>query len=147
MKMIPRKTIVLALVLLGTGPLLSKGDTFVSLKVSTPLLVSVSGGYYFTGPGEPGSLEPRPVVEAELGVGGGKILGGVDTLGDGFGYGIKGGILRTWVEPVGADRDNTYFGFELEGGYERIILALGGYRRIEGDGDGWLATISIGFRL
>ena len=71
----------------------------------------------------------------------------MDALGDGFGYGIKGGILRTWLEPVGADRDNTYFGFELEGGYERIILALGGYRRIEGDGDGWLATVSIGFRL
>ncbi len=147
MKFIPRKALVLALVLLGPGSLVSNAETFLALKVSSPLMVSASGGYYFTGPGEPGSPELRPLVEAELGIGGGKILVGMDTLGDGFGYGLKGGILRTWFEPVGADRDNTYFGFELEGGYDRVILALGGYRRIEGDGDGWLGTVSIGFRL
>lgn len=111
------------------------------------MLVSGSGGFYLGGPTDPGVTELRPVIEGELGLGGGKILAGMDTVGNGFGYGIKGAIMRTWFESIGVDEDNTYLGIELEGSYDRMILGLGGYRRVEGDGDSWATSISLGFRF
>lgn len=139
----------LCLCLLATFsfPWAVNGEGFFGLKASSPLLVSGSGGFYLGGAVDPGVTELRPAVEAEIGLGGGRILAGMDTIGTGFGYGIKAAILRTWFEPIGADEDNTYLGVELEGAYDRMILSVGGYRRIEGDDDGWIAAVSIGFRL
>ncbi len=128
------------------GPSLN-AEGFFGLKASSPLLVSGSGGFYVGGPVNSDVSELRPVLEAEIGLGGGKILAGMDTIGTGFGYGIKGAVLRTWFEPIGADRDNTYLGIELEGSYDLMIVGLGGYRRVEGDGDGWIASVSVGFRF
>lgn len=144
---IAKLRLLLAALSLAIVPAAAKAEGFFGLKASAPLLVSGSGGFYVGGPVDPGVSELRPVLEAELGLGGGKILAGMDTIGTGFGYGIKGSLMRTWFEPVGVDEDNTYLGIELEGSYDRMILALGGYRRIEGDGDGWVASVSIGFRL
>ncbi len=137
----------LILIALAATPSFSTAEGFFGLKASAPLLVSGSGGFYLGGPTDPGVTELRPVIEGELGLGGGKILAGMDTVGTGFGYGIKGAIMRTWFESIGVDKDNTYLGIELEGSYDRMILGLGGYRRVEGDGDSWATSISLGFRF
>ena len=71
----------------------------------------------------------------------------INVSGEGLGVGLKGSLLRTWFEPIGADKNTTYMGMELQGGISSIVLSLGGYRRIDGDGDGWLGTISLGIRL
>ena len=136
-----------AFVFLALVPAVSKAEGFFGLKASAPLLVSGSGGFYLGGPVDPGVSELRPVIEGELGLGGGKILAGMDTIGTGFGYGIKGSLMRTWFESIGVDEDNTYLGIELEGSYDRMIVSLGGYRRVEGDGDSWATSISLGFRF
>lgn len=129
------------------APAVTKAEGFLGLKASAPLLLSGSGGFYIGSPVNPEISELRPVIEGELGLGGGKILAGMDTIGNGFGYGIKGSLMRTWFASVGVDKDTTYLGVELEGSYDLMILGLGGYRRIEGDGDGWTLSLSIGFRF
>ncbi len=137
--------LVLALVI---APLTSsRAETFWGLNISSPLLVSANAGLYLGNELELGSLALRPVLEGEAGIGGGKLMIGFDSIGDGLGLGLKGSVLRTWFEPIGADRDNTYFGLELQGSLQSVVLSVGGYRRVEGDGDGWLATISLGLRL
>jgi len=140
-------SIFTAALLFAFVPAASQAEGFFGVKASAPLLVSASGGFYLGGPVDPGVSELRPVLEGELGLGGGKILAGMDTISTGFGYGIKGSIMRTWFESIGVDKDNTYLGIELEGSYDLTILALGIYRRVEGDGDGWAVSASVGFRF
>jgi len=138
---------VLTTLSLAALPQKSQGEAYFSLNLSSPLLLSGSAGLYVGGDTELGGKPLRATFEGEVGIGGGKILAGFDTIGSGFGYGLKGSLLRTWFEPVGADRNNTYLGMELQGSLAPFIVSLGGYRRIEGDGDGWLGTLSLGFRF
>tara|TARA_R100000027_G_scaffold67699_1_gene67932 strand:- start:12089 stop:12532 length:444 start_codon:yes stop_codon:yes gene_type:complete len=125
----------------------TRAETFFAINVSSPLLVSGSAGVYLGNEIELANMPLRPVLEGEAGIGGGKLLIGFDSIGEGLGVGLKGSLLRTWFEPIGADKNTTYMGMELQGGISSIVLSLGGYRRIDGDGDGWLGTISLGIRL
>lgn len=69
------------------------------------------------------------------------------SAGNGFGTAIKASYLRTWFEPISVDEDQGYLGVELQGGYDDLLASIGGYRRIQGDDDGWLATFGLGFRF
>jgi hypothetical protein len=146
MKSFTRLPLFLA-VLISLAPLSARSEAYYGVNISSPLILSGNLGVYLGNEVEMGSLALRPTVEGELGIGGGKLLIGFDSIGDGLGLGLKGGVLRTWFEPVGADKDNTYFGVEIQGSLQSVVLSLGGYRRVEGDGDGWLGTISLGLRL
>jgi hypothetical protein len=88
-----------------------------------------------------------PSLEAEVGSGGGRIMLGLDNLGEGFGAGVKAGLLRTWLEPIDLDEDQTYLGLVFQIGYDQLFTELSGYRRIEGDDEEWLTSIGIGFRM
>jgi len=125
----------------------SRAEVFYGVNLSSPLLVSGNFGFYLSQEAQMDNIALRPVLEAEAGIGGGKLMIGFDSIGDGFGLGLKGSVLRTWFEPIGADRNTTYFGVEIQGSLQSVVLSLGGYRRVEGDGDGWLGTISLGLRL
>lgn len=125
----------------------TRAEAFFGVNVSSPLLVSGSAGFYLGDTIELANLPLRPVLEGEAGIGGGKLLIGFDSIGEGLGVGLKGSLLRTWFEPIGADKNTTYMGLELQGSISSIVLSLGGYRRIDGDGDGWLGAISLGIRL
>lgn len=142
------RTLLLLVALSSLAPLTAtRGEAFVGINLSTPLLVSGTAGIYLSNEIEVGSLALRPVLEGEAGIGGGKIMLGVDSIGEGLGLGLKGSVLRTWFEPIGADKNNTYMGVEIQGSLSSFVLSLGGYRRVHGDGDGWLGTISLGVRL
>ncbi|WFB36130.1 hypothetical protein P3T73_18410 [Kiritimatiellota bacterium B12222] len=114
------------------------------LNISTPLLLSGTLGYRF---GSDENPDLSPTVETEIGVGGGKIMIGFDGMGQGFGFGLKGSFLTTWLEPVGLDSDQQYLGVELQMGNPSFIGSLGGYGKIEGDDDSWISTLSIGIRF
>ncbi|MEM0965745.1 MAG: hypothetical protein AAGJ81_06330 [Verrucomicrobiota bacterium] len=135
------------LALLVLLPFSARSEGYLGINISSPLVVSGTAGLYLDSGVEVGSQALRTGIEGELGIGGGKILIGMDTIGQGLGYGIKGSLLRTWFEPIGADEDNTYLGLEVQGSIQSLILSLGGYRRVDGDGDGWLGTVSLGFRF
>ena len=90
----------------------------------------------------------QPAVALEAGIGGGRVSVGADSLGEGFGWGFKASLLRTWLEPVDVPEDQTYLGVDLELGYEVLFASIGGYVQIEGDDDDELiATLAIGIRL
>lgn len=126
-------------------PLLSPaGDFITGLNLSSPLLLSGSVGYRFSSENSPGM---SPMVEAEAGIGGTKILLGVDGMDEGFGFGVKASLLNTWFEPINVDADQQYLGVELQMGNTGFIASLGGYARIEGDDDSWITTFSFGIRF
>lgn len=132
-----------AAVLAGALPA-AAGDGFVALRVSSPLMVSASAGMRL-GADDPARLEPAAEVEA--GIGGGRILVGIDHLGAGFGLGLKAVFLRTWLEPVGVDEDQSYIGVVGQMGFDRLFGELGLYGRIEGDDDSTLVSFALGVRL
>ncbi len=121
---------------------LASAETIKGVHLSSPLVLS--GSYGLTFGGETG---PRNIAELEAGVGGGKILIGRDTMGPGFGYGLKAALMRTWLFPVEVDTNQLYLGVELQAGNDVFLGRLGGYRLIEGDDDDWLATLGLGFRF
>jgi hypothetical protein len=123
----------------------ASAETFTGLTLSQPLLLSGNAGVRF---GDPMGAGMKPVLEGEAGVGGGRLMLGLESFGQGFGGGIKASMLRTWLEPIGGlDTDQTYLGVELQGGYSQLILGLGGYRLIDGDDSDWTGTVSLGFRF
>jgi hypothetical protein len=133
---------VFFLCLLGsTGPLL-RAEWINAIHISSPLMLSGSAGLRF---GDDPVLKNS--LEVEAGVGGGKILLGLDSIGSGVGYGLKAVLMRTWLEPIGVDDDQLYLGAEAQLGLGSFYGSLGGYRRIEGDDDSWLASIGIGMRF
>ncbi|MFH0878702.1 MAG: hypothetical protein V2A34_03225, partial [Lentisphaerota bacterium] len=82
------------------------------------------------------------------GVGGGKISIGADSLGEGLGWGIKGTLLHTWMNPLELPEDQDYLGLELELGYNHLYGSLGGYSRIQGDeGNSFAASASLGWKF
>jgi len=134
------KTVLLMIGLLA-GPTVYAVESFVVLRVSTPLIASASAGLRF------GATDRfSPTIQAEAGIGGGKIAVGLDNTGRGrFGYALKAACLRTWIEPLEVEDDQTFLGLEGEISIARLVLNLGGYRRVgEGDDD-WLLSAGIGF--
>ena len=120
-------------------------DSFLGLRVSAPMVVSGSVGLRL---GDEGAAGYHPALELEAGLGGGRILLGLDSLGPGFGAGIKGAFLRTWGASAGVDEDQSYIGAVIEAGIDRFFAELGGYAQVAGDGnDDWLASFGVGFRL
>jgi hypothetical protein len=117
-------------------------EPFLVLRVSTPLVASGSAGLRFGA--DKNAMSPS--MQAEAGLGGGRIAVGLDSTGRGrFGYGFKAAVLRTWLEPIEADEDQTFLGVEGEFSIRRFLMNLGGYRRV-GDGeDDWLLSAGLGF--
>lgn len=115
-------------------------EPFLVLRVSTPLVASGSAGLRF------GENEYHPSMQAEAGIGGGRIAVGFDSTGEGrFGFGFKAAVLRTWLEPIEVDEDQTFLGVEGEVSIRRFLLNLGGYRRVGDGADDWLLSAGLGF--
>ncbi len=115
-------------------------DDFLVLRVSTPFIFSASAGLRF------GGETYAPTLQGEVGVGGGKIAVGLDGTGHNkVGLGLKAAFLRTWIEPVDVEKDQSFLGVEGELSIYRLVANLGGYRRV-GDGeDDWLLAAGLGF--
>lgn len=117
-------------------------DGFAVLRVSTPLIAS--GSYIVRLGDSGGSL--RPAMQAEAGIGGGRLAVGLDNTGEKtIGYGVKAAILRTWFEPIDVERDQTFLGVDIELSVKRLILNAGGYRRISDGDDDWIVSAGLGF--
>jgi len=112
------------------------------LRASTPFILSVSGGLKF-GEGE----GFHPLIEAEAGVGGGKVAAGIQSSGGNMNFGLKGAFLRTWLEPVSVDEDMDFLGMEGDLIIDRLILSVGGYRRVSSGDDDWLGSAGVGFKF
>lgn len=123
------------------GPVLA-AEPVLRLQVGVPLLVSGSAGLKAEGEG----LQPTASLEA--GIGGWKVSVGADSLGEGFGWGIKASMLHTWLAPVDMEEGLTYIGLDLEVGYEMVFASLGGYAQTGGeDSDNFVTTLSLGVRF
>ncbi len=126
-------------------PSLSQAGEFINgFNLSSPLLLSGTLGYRFSHDENPGM---GPMIEGEAGIGGGKLLLGFDGMDEGFGFGVKASYLFTWFEPVNIDPDNQYLGVELQAGNTGFIASLGGYTKISGDDESFIATLSLGIRF
>lgn len=111
------------------------------LRVSTPFIASGAAAYRFGPP----DGEYHPGIMAEAGVGGGKVAIGLDNHGSkSFGFGLRGALFRTWLEPVGVDEDQDFLGLEGEMSFKRLVFNIGGYRRISSGDDDWLGVGGIG---
>jgi len=63
-----------------------------------------------------------------------------------MGLGIRGTVLRTWGDPVGAPSAGTYVGPELELSMARVNVTFGALRRMSGsDSRPWIAVWGLGF--
>lgn len=119
----------------------ARADGSFLLRVSTPFIASGAAAYRF-GPSD-GHYHPGILIEA--GIGGGKIAVGLDNHGSGhFGFGLRGALLRTWIEPISVDEDQDFLGLEGELSFKRLIFNIGGYRRISSGDDDWLGVGGIG---
>ena len=117
-------------------------DGFSVLRLSTPLIFSGSLGLRLGD--DPESL--RPTLQAEAGVGGGRVAIGFDHTGAStLGFGIKAALLRTWLEPIEVDKDQTFLGLEAEASIKRLIFNVGGYGRLGDGNDDWLVSTGLGF--
>ena len=128
--------------LMALSALTAPAESMLALKVGAPLMVGGAAGLRFASPMRPWT----PSVQAEAGIGGGKLLVGGDTLGKGFGVGVRAVLLRTWLEPLGVDPDTTYLGADFELGFKHLVGSLGAYVRVEGaDNDDLLLGASLGW--
>ncbi len=119
------------------------GDAFAVMRLSSPLIASGSVGYRL---GTPSPHNLRPPLQVEAGIGGGKLLMGIDNTGDAsWGYGLKASLLRTWFEPIDVDRDQSFLGLHAELSIQRLVASIGGYRRISDGDDNWLGSVGLGF--
>ena len=117
-------------------------EPVLRLQVGVPLMISGSAGLKAEGEG----LQPSATLEA--GIGGWKASVGADSLGEGFGWGIKASMLHTWLAPVNMEDGLTYIGLDLEVGYEMMFASVGGYAQTGGDNsDDFVSTISLGVRF
>jgi len=139
-----RSAALMAAMIAASIPQAADAEIQLTGQVSTPLVVS--GGLALrTGASESGY---HTSLEAEAGLGGGRIGLAVDSLGKGFGIGLRTSVLRTWIEPIDVDEDLTYLGIDLLAGYERLVGHVGGYRKVDGDSDDdWLFSAGLGWRF
>jgi hypothetical protein len=121
------------------------GDFIFGLNLSTPILMGGTFGYRLDAAGP---KEKALMIEAEAGLGGGKLLVGMDGMNEGFGTALKVSLLKTWFEPINVDEDQTYLGAEFQMGNTGFYASPGGYGHISGDGgDSWITTLSLGIRF
>jgi len=135
----------LLILLLLSLPSAVLAQTVLGVNISTPLVFSGSGGVILGG-GDP-RLESVPMLEGEIGLGGGKLLFGLDGSGRQVGFGMKASMLWTWLEPVNVDADQAFLGVEFQGNVGKLLGSLGGYYNISGDGDSFIGSLSLGFRF
>lgn len=122
-----------------------------SVRLSSPQILSASGGFLI---GDTEGENPDKfhvplglLIQAEPGIGGGKIaLGvakGLPPLG---GVALKGVVLRTWGKPLWTETGRTYAGGELDAGIF-LKISLGVLRRVDGPSGerDTIATGGIGF--
>lgn len=135
-------TMALTFALLCAASFAQAANTFFTLRASKPLIASAGGGLRLGS--EDGSL--RPTVQGEAGIGGGRISLGLDNTGEGaYGYGVKTSILRTWIESLDVNEDQTFLGVDVELSLKQLVFSLGGYRRISSGNDNWMVSAGIGF--
>lgn len=133
---------VMVLALLMATQSIQAGDTYTVLRLSKPLIAS--GAFTFR-LGE-SSPQLRPALQAEAGVGGGRLAIGYDNVGlRRIGYGFKVALLHTWLEPLEVDRDQTFLGLEAEFSARRLLISLGGFRRVTDGDDNWVVSAGLGF--
>ncbi len=133
---------ILALAVCCGVPAAKAVDGFLVLRASTPLIVSGAAGLRL---GQPAGHH-RPTVQAEAGIGGGKLSFGWDNTGEGrTGHALKIAFLQTWIEPVDLDEDQSFVGLEVEFSVRKLLLNLGGYRRVSSGDDDWVASAGLGF--
>ena len=136
-----RVLVILMLATFSAVPAAQAVDGFLVLRASTPLIVSGGAGLRL---GQAVG-ELRPTVQAEAGIGGGKFAFGWDNTGEGrLGYALKVAFLQTWIEPVDVDEDQSFVGLEVEFSIKKLLLNLGGYRRVGSGDDDWLASAGLG---
>jgi hypothetical protein len=96
------------------------------------------------------------LLQLHAGTGGGKLSLGVGASASGRSEDVKGSasaalkasVVRTWRDPVGTARGQTYLGPELELSVLRVELALGTLARVSGGGGKRvLFTWGLGVRL
>ena len=115
------------------------------LNLSVPLMGSGSLGIPLGG-GDP-AQEVIPMLEIEAGVGGGRLLLGLDGTRKGMGFGVKAALMRTWFEPIDIDEDQLYLGAEFQASVQRLVGSVGTYYNIDGNDDDFIVTFGIGLRL
>ncbi len=137
-----RTAILLLIVICGLGMAAQAADPFLVMRASTPLIVSGAAGLRFSQP--TGHL--RPAIQAEAGIGGGKLAFGWDNTGEArMGYALKAAFLQTWIAPIEVDTAQSFVGLEVEYSIRKLLLNLGGYRRVSSGDDDWLAAAGLGF--
>ncbi len=88
-----------------------------------------------------------PALEFEAGIGGYKLMAGVHNLNTNISTSIRASYLHTWLEPVDLKTNQSYLGIELQAGVGPLIGSVGGYGRVSGDDESWIATFGIGLRF
>jgi hypothetical protein len=127
--------------ILFNTPLLA--ETVKGLYVSTPLAISGSFGIWMSDP----SVGPAPLLETEVGLGGYKFIAGLENRSGSINTAVRAAYLHTWLEPVDLDTNQSYLGVEFQGGMKSLVGTIGGYRRVSGNDDAWIATMSLGVRF
>lgn len=142
MPMIEKALVLTGLFIALALPQARGANGFTLLRVSTPLVASASAGLRLG----PSNGTMRPSMQVEAGIGGGRIAIGLDNTGEArFGYGFKAALLQTWLAPIRVDEDQTFLGLEGELSIQKLILGIGGYRRVSEGDDDWLGSASLGF--
>ena len=125
-------------------------------RVSSPQLFSVSGGFLIgklDAPPRPPDAPPREkmyiptglLIQAEPGIGGGKIaLGVAKGLPPLAAAGLKAFYLRTWGQPLWGEKDRSYVGLELDATLF-VKLSIGVMRRVDEEPHETKVTGGIGF--
>ena len=140
-----KKTPVLVILLLSLSPYCLRADMVKGLNLSVPLMVSGSLGIPLGG-GDP-AQQTIPMIEIEAGVGGGRLLLGLDGTRKGVGFGVKAALMRTWFEPIDIDEDQLYLGAEFQASVQRLVGSVGTYYNIDGNDDDFIVTLGLGIRL
>lgn len=133
---------LILLTLLLAAPSIQAADTYTVVRVSTPLIFSGAATVRL------GEFSPqlRPSLQAEIGVGGGRLAVGYDNIGlKRISYGLKATLLHTWLEPLDVDRDQSFLGLEAELSVRRLLVNVGGFRRVSAGDDDWLVSAGLGF--
>lgn len=91
-----------------------------------------------------GSIGAGVLVQAEPGLGGGKLSVGYGHLVGMASWEAKLTALRTWGDPWGADPNETYLGPEVVARFSVFKLGIGALFRVDGGDERWIATASFG---
>jgi len=118
---------------------------FFTLKASCPLIVSAGADLLITDWND----SVFPVGSIDAGVGGGKASAGIGWPGlGGYGYhSVKLGAIRTWGDPIWADKNATYVGVDYQISPVFYEISIGPYLAVSGeDSADFILSVSIGFQ-